>query len=251
MDFLLFNSIRSSLSSNEIYPFHFKGLTCILSPTFSISIHWLCERILTSTEGIDSFRVRSAGRMRKKRAQLKRKRVGGHRHRSRRRRRHRLRDRDRETQTSWAWDGSKELFVSDSLIFFSLFFYSPKKQKKISLSLSLSSYFFSFFFSIYIYICIFVMDLLSGTDASGRQISLLNINKQRANSYGSNPSSVDGDSPSPGGGGTTGQTMSSASPYSSDNDINGHQLTAQQPQGNTKRKYHCRELGCDKSFTTR
>lgn len=95
------------------------------------------------------------------------------------------------------------------------------------------------------------MDLLSGTDASGRQISLLNVNKQRANSYGSNASSVDGDSPSPGGGGTTGQTMSSTSPYSSDNDIKGHQLTAQQPQVNTKRKYHCREPGCDKSFTTR
>lgn len=89
-----------------------------------------------------------------------------------------------------------------------------------------------------------VMDLLSGTDASGRQISLLNVNKQRANSYGSNPSSVDGDSPSPG----AGQMMSSSSPYSSDNDMKGHQP---QQQVNTKRKYHCREPGCDKSFTTR
>ncbi|KAH8552807.1 hypothetical protein BGW37DRAFT_555856 [Umbelopsis sp. PMI_123] len=89
------------------------------------------------------------------------------------------------------------------------------------------------------------MDLLSGTDASGRQISLLNVNKQAmVFSYGSNSSSVDDDSPSPG------QAMSSSSPYSSDNEKNSHSASASQPQTHTKRKYHCREPGCDKSFTT-
>ncbi|KAI8579341.1 hypothetical protein K450DRAFT_300421 [Umbelopsis ramanniana AG] len=85
------------------------------------------------------------------------------------------------------------------------------------------------------------MDLLSGTDASGRQISLLNVNKQAmVSSFGSNASSVDEDSPSPN------QAMSSISPYSSDNEKTG----SSQTQVHTKRKYHCREPGCDKSFTT-
>ncbi|KAI9279027.1 hypothetical protein BC943DRAFT_284358, partial [Umbelopsis sp. AD052] len=59
-------------------------------------------------------------------------------------------------------------------------------------------------------------------------------------SFGSNASSVDEDSPSPN------QAMSSISPYSSDNEKTG----SSQNQVHTKRKYHCREPGCDKSFTT-
>ncbi|KAG2174867.1 hypothetical protein INT43_005929 [Umbelopsis isabellina] len=79
------------------------------------------------------------------------------------------------------------------------------------------------------------MDLLSGTDASGRHISLLNF-KQSTNS------SVEEDSPSPSLG-------RSASPYSSDNEMKPRGPLPQQ-QVNSKRKYHCREPGCDKSFTT-
>lgn len=143
--------------------------------------------------------------MRKKRAQLKRKRVGGHRH------------------NSCSGKGKTSHF----LFCFASFPFSPLFFSLFSSPFHLES----------------VMDLLSGTDASGRQISLLNVNKQAlVSSYGSNASSVDEDSPSPN------HAMSSTSPYSSDNEKNGQSAST---QVHTKRKYHCREPGCDKSFTTR
>ena len=113
-------------------------------------------------------------------------------------------------------------------VFFS--FFLPQVQHFTTTS---SSFFFLIYFHC-IHIFITTMDSpLSIKDASGRQISLLNSNKQ--NNSCSSPSS---------------SSSSLAAPVTTTtNDFLRATATRQPSTG--RRKYHCTEPGCNKSFTTR